>query len=440
MKPLPANIDAEIAILGSLLIDPGTVENIRPFLKPDHFYDTRHQWIYQAILDMSANGTPADLVTLPDTLEARQQLDEIGGVGFIMDLINGVPTSTHAEYYAEIVVKLAGDRQAIRLAQQIAERAYLAQGQGLDFASTLIRDASSAFSQITSEGPRFLDDVMNDMVKKAGEMWQAREAGELVDIKLPWQDLTEILGGGLLPGDLVLVVGEPSVGKSTFVHQVGDHAAMFGNGVLVFTTETRPDNFAARQLAPRAGVPIRSLLSGNISPADWDSVFQNITKVRRDGVMLDSIFDAQAFERHIQQARAALDQRGIDLRVVVFDYLQQFRDSRYKDRRVEIGAVINQIRELMVRYGLTGIVVSELDKGSYKNGGKAHIFGSKESGSIEYAATIGIALYRNDEGRVVCDVQKNKDGARRKFILPPMASNAAWFGSARPYTVISNNP
>ena len=304
MKLLPANIDAEIAILGSLLIDPGTIENIRPFLKPDHFYDTRHQWIYQAILDMSANGTPADLVTLPDTLEARQQLDEIGGVGFIMDLINGVPTSTHAEYYAEIVVKLAGDRQAIRLAQQIAERAYLAQGQGLDLASTLIRDASSAFSQITSEGPRFLDDVMDDMVKKAGEMWQAREAGELVDIKLPWQDLTEILGGGLLPGDLVLVVGEPSVGKSTFVHQVGDHAAMFGNGVLVFTTETRPDNFAARQLAPRAGVPIRSLLSGNISPADWDSVFQNITKVRRDGVMLDSIFDAQAFERHIQQARA----------------------------------------------------------------------------------------------------------------------------------------
>ena len=97
MKLLPANIDAEIAILGSLLIDPGTIENIRPFLKPDHFYDTRHQWIHQAILDMSANGTPADLVTLPDTLEARQQLDEIGSVGFIMDLINGVPTSTHAE-------------------------------------------------------------------------------------------------------------------------------------------------------------------------------------------------------------------------------------------------------------------------------------------------------------------------------------------------------
>jgi hypothetical protein len=77
-----------------------------------------------------------------------------------------------------------------------------------------------------------------------------------------------------------------------------------------------------------------------------------------------------------------------------------------------------------------------LDKGSYKNGGKVHIFGAKESGSIEYAATVGIALYRNEQERVVCDVQKNKDGKRGSFILPALADNAAWFGSPRPYTVL----
>ena len=432
---IPANIEAECAILGSLLMDASAIQRVRPFLKPEHFYNERHGWIYTAILDMAATGRPADFLTLTDALEAKRQLEEAGGPAYIMDLINAVPTAVHVEYYAEIVVKLASDRQAIRLASQIAEQAYQGNGRALDMAATLLQDARNGFSA-TMDGPRFLDDVLDEVIKTAEIMDQARRAGALVDIKLPWQDLTDIVTGGLLPADLMLVVGEPSVGKSTFVHQIADHTAQFGHGVLIFTTETRDANFAARQLAPRAGVGSRDLLSGNLNEDGWVRVIQNVDKVRRAGMMIDSnTYDAQAFERSIQQAKQALEQRGIDLRLVVFDFLQQFRDSRYKEKRLEVGAVIYQIRELMVRYGLTGIVVSELAKSSYTNGGKVHIFGSKESGSIEYAATIGVALYRNDEQRVVCDVQKNKDGRRASFILPALADNAAWFGSPRPYKV-----
>lgn len=433
---LPANTEAESAILGSLLIDPDAVQRVQSFLKAEHFYNERNGWIYQVIVDMAATGKPADFLTVTDALEARKQLEEVGGPAYVMDTINAVPTAIHAEYYAEIVVKLASDRQAIRLAQQIVEQAYQGQGRALDMASSLLQDARNGFAAAI-DGPRFLDDVMDEVIQTAETMDKARRAGALVDIKLPWQDLTDIVTGGLLPADLMLVVGEPSVGKSAFVHQIADHAAQYRHGVLIFTTETRDSNFAARQLAPRAGVGSRDLLSGNLDESGWLRIVQNIDKVRRAGMMIDSnTYDAQAFERRIQQAKRALEQRSIDLRLVVFDFLQQFRDSRYKEKRLEVGAVIYQIRELMVRYGLTGIVVSELDKGSYKNGGKVHIFGSKESGSIEYAATIGVALYRNDEQRVVCDVQKNKDGKRGMFTLPALADNAAWFGSTKPYTVL----
>ncbi len=433
---LPANTEAEQAVLGSLLIDPSAVQRVGSFLKAEHFYSERHAWIYGAILDLAAAGKPSDIVTVTDELEARRQLTEIGGEAAVMDLINYTPTAVHAEYYAEIVVKMATDRQAIRLAQQITEQAYLCQGKALDMATTLLQDARAGFTA-ASDGPRFLDDVLDQLIVNAEAMDEARRSGSLVDIKLPWQDLTDIISSGLLPADLMLVVGEPSVGKSTFVHQIADHAAMFGHGVLFFTTETRDINFAARQLAPRAGVASRDLIAGNLDAAGWLGVTQNMDKVRRAGMMIDSsTYDAQAFERRIQQARAALERKGLDLRLVVFDFLQQFRDSRYREKRLEVGAVIYSIRELMVSYGLAGIVVSELDKGSYKNGGKAHIFGAKESSSIEYAATIGIALYRNDEQRVVCDVQKNKDGKREKFLLPAIADNAAWFGPTRPYKVI----
>lgn len=433
---IPANTEAELAVIGSVLIDPDAIARVASFLKPTHFYQQKNGWIYQAVLDLTHRGTCADFVTVCDELEHRQQLAEIGGAAFVMDTINAVPTAIHAEHYAEIVVKLAMDREAIRLAGQIAQEAYTGQGRGLEAAMQLITETRQGFAA-AADGPRFLDDVLDELIDRANAMQADRKAGRLVDIKFPWMDLTDIIHGGLLPADLMLVVGEPSVGKSTFVHQLSDHAALQGHGVLLFTTETKDRNFASRQLAPRAGVNSRDLIAGQLDDDGWERVMRTMDKVRRPTFLVDSqTYDAQAFERRIQQAQVALDRRGAVLRLVVFDFLQQFRDSRYKEKRLEVGAVIYQMREIANRYGVAAIVVSELSKDTYKNGGgKVHIFGSKESSSIEYAATIGIALYRDEQERVVCDIQKNKDGRRGKFTLPPMADNAAWFGSPRPYTV-----
>jgi replicative DNA helicase len=391
--------------------------------------------VYAVILDLAGRGVNADFVTVCDELERRNQLPEIGGAAYVMDLINAVPTAIHAEHYAEIVLRLAMDRQAIRLAGQIAQEAYAGNGRGLDAAAQLLTEARAGFAAASS-GPRFLDDVLTELVDKANFAQAQRKAGQIVDIRLPWSEANDIIRGGLLPSDLLLVVGEPSVGKSTFVHQIADHAAMFGHGVLIFTTETRDINFAARQLAPRAQVGSRELIAGQLDEFGWERVMRNIDAVRRSSLMIDSnTYDAQAFERRIQQARTALNQRGHELRLIVFDFLQQFRDSRYREKRLEVGGVIYQMREIANTYGVACAVVSELSKETYRAGGKVHIFGSKESSSIEYAATIGVALYRDDTGRVVCDVQKNKDGRRDKFTLPPIADNAAWFGSTRPYKV-----
>jgi replicative DNA helicase len=431
----PANPEAELAVLGSVLIDPDAIGRVGTFLKPEHFYQQKHAWIYQSVIDLSRRGSPADFVTVCDELERHRQLDEVGGAAYVMDLINAVPTAIHAEYYAEILVKMATDRRAIILAGQIVQEAYAGHGRGLEVASQLLGDARSEFA-VASSGPRFLDDVMEELIDRANIMQAERNAGRLVDVKFPWTDLTDIIHGGLLPADLMLVVGEPSVGKSTFVHQLADHAALQGHGVLLFTTETKDRNFASRQLAPRAGVSSRDLIAGQLDDGGWERVMRAMDKVRRPSFLVDSnTYDAQAFERRIQQAQIALERRGATLRLVVFDFLQQFRDSRYKEKRLEVGGVIYQMREIANTYGLAAIVVSELSKDTYKNGGKVHIFGSKESSSIEYAATIGIALYRDEQDRVVCDIQKNKDGKRGRFLLPALAQDAAWFGSARPYTV-----
>lgn len=431
----PSDAEAECAVLGSCLIDPSATERVSSFLKTEYFFAEKHGWIYQAILDIDRRGAVADFVTTCEELERKGRLEELGGSAYVMELINAVPTSIHVEYYAEIVVRLARDRQAIRVAQQVTQEAYTGRGRGLDTAVTLLQDARSGFAA-ASGGPRFLDDVLVDLIDRASLSQALRKAGQLVDVMLPWSDMTSIIHGGLLPADLMLVVGAPSVGKSTFVHQIADHAALFGHGVLIFTTETRDINFAARQLAPRAMVGSRDLISGQLDGDGWERVMRSVDAVKRNSMMIDSgTYDAQAFERRIQQASAAMERRGVALRLIVFDFLQQFRDSRYKEKRLEVGSIIYQMREIANTYGVACIAVSELDKASYKSGGKVHIFGSKDSSSIEYACTIGIALYRDEAERVVCDVQKNKDGKCGSFTLPALAQDAAWFGSAKPYKV-----
>ena len=121
---VPANPEAELAVLGSLLIDPDALVDVMAVLKPEDFYSERHQWIYQAILALSAKRQPADFVTVCDELERRKQLDEVGGAAYVMDLINAVPTAIHARYYAQKVEEQAVLRKLIRAAGQIAQVAY----------------------------------------------------------------------------------------------------------------------------------------------------------------------------------------------------------------------------------------------------------------------------------------------------------------------------
>ena len=163
---IPADTEAERAVLGSCLIDPDATERVGAFLKAEHFYQEKNGWIYTAILDLAARGVQADFVTTCEELERKAQLEEIGGGAFVMDLINAVPASIHVEYYAEIVVRLAQDRQAIRLAGQIVQEAYTGRGRALDTAATLLQDARAGFAAAV-DGPRFLDDVLTDLIDRA---------------------------------------------------------------------------------------------------------------------------------------------------------------------------------------------------------------------------------------------------------------------------------
>lgn len=424
----PANMNAEQAVLGSILIDNALLTRLRVLLPPAAFYSVKHTWVYEAMLALSDSNQAVDFITLTDELERRRQLTECGGSAWVMDLVNAVPTSIHGEYYAQIVLKLHRNREAIRVAHQIVQAAYSGE-EALQVAKQLLSDSAKAnYQSIT--GPKPLNEIILSMLDNASDMAERRRAGQLVDVELPFWQLNQIVKPGLLPGDLMLVVGEPSIGKSTFVHMLGDYAAARGHGVLVFTTEMTENQFASRQIAPRAKVPSRNIRAGIMNEAQWAAVYQAGGQVGWPNLHVDaSTNDIQAVELRIQQAVSRMEETGHRLRVVVVDYLQEFRDSRSKDRRLEVSAAIRLFRDLAKVYDTAFVVVSSLERGTYRGAGVPNIFGSKESGDIEYAVSIGLALYRHpdDSNVVIADVQKNRDGEKRQISLPPFVNGFAWY-------------
>lgn len=431
MQPIDTYAESpERALVGSLLIDSGYAVRVRGLVPVEAFQDGRLAWVYAAILDLDAAGQPVDVVTVTNDLERRRQLSEIGGAAWVMDLINAVPTPVHAEHYARMVAAAWKKRDTIALAQRIVQAAMDGSaGDPLDNALVLISETRKRHG-VADAGPQAMDAIIGDTLDKAGARSEARRAGTDVVVRTPFHEFNQHLAGGLMAGDVLTIIGEPGVGKSTFAHMCADAAAEHGRGVLAFITEMNRNQFAARQLASRSGVDSRTIRSGAMSGDQWAKVYRSAEIVSHPSFLVDDkTFDSLRFDERIQQATVALERIGKKLDLIVFDYLQLFKDSRRKDKRTEISDIINYIRELSSAYEVPVIVVSASSREGYKAGGKPSLYNAKESGDIEYATTIGLALWRDPmTGQVQAEIQKNRDGkAWVAFSLPPMLPGAAWY-------------
>jgi replicative DNA helicase len=272
--------------------------------------------------------------------------------------------------------------------------------------------------------------IVDDTIRMATDAADKRLEGREVIIPTPFLALNRCLAGGMMAGDVITVIGSPGIGKSTFAHMCADHAAAQGRGVMAFITEMNRFQYAARQIAPHAQVDSRTIRSGTMSGAQWERVWTAAGQVGRPNFLVDDkTFDATRFEERIGQAIMMLERIGQHLGLIVFDYLQLFKDSRRKDKRVEVGDIINSIRELANAYEVPVIVVSSLAREGYKNDAKPNLYNSKESGDIEYATTIGLAMWRETAtSGITMEIQKNRDGkAWEQFQLPPRIEGAAWY-------------
>jgi replicative DNA helicase len=359
-KLLPQNVEAEVGVLGSLLIDPEAVVQVADTLRPDDFYREAHRVIFQAVLDLYESGEPADLITLTDELQRRGQLDDIGGASFVSSLANQVPTSANVDYYAQIVERTAILRRLIHAAGQIAAVAYNEPDAtvALEQAEKLIFNVSQNITRTDFDPIR---ETLREYIDKLDQLHEHR--GTIVGVASGFADLDRMTGG-LQKSDLVILAARPSVGKTAMALSLAHNAALrFGHSVAIFSLEMSKEQLVARLLSMDAQVDQQRLRTGYIEDAEWERISESVGRLSEANIYIDDTPGITLVEMR-SKARRLMLEHGSD--IIIVDYLQLMQGSGagrgHENRVQEISEISRGLKGLARELNVPVLALSQLSR------------------------------------------------------------------------------
>lgn len=343
-RPVPYDLAAEEAVLGSLLLDRDAIIKIAPFLRPEDFYREANGWVYAAILDLYTRREPPDPVTLSAELERSGRLQNIGGSSYLVGLVNRTPTSVHVEYYAHIVERSSVLRRLISAGGEIAALGYSEEQEVttvLDKAEQLLfavsqRTANQEFASI--------EQVLNEYYDRIEQI--QHNPGSVVGVPTGFHDLDEVTGG-LQPSDLIILAARPGVGKTSLALGMAHNASMKGKHVGVFSLEMGREQLVQRLLAVETGVDSQRLRLGYLTDDDWVHVSDAIGRLASLPIYIDDSAGLSISELR-SKARRLKAEVGVDM--LIIDYLQLMQGTSRKDgNRVQEVTEISRNIKLMAR-------------------------------------------------------------------------------------------
>lgn len=392
-KTVPANPEAEEAVLGSLLIDPDAVLKVASFLEAEDFYRERNGWIYRAILGLHERREPADFVTLCDELERNNLLQEIGGAAYITQLINNVPSAAYVEHYGHIVERTATLRRLIDAAGKIATLAYEeAQevDEVVDRAEQIIFDVAERRVRRELAPVR---QVMHEVVDRIDYLH--RHQGQLLGVPSGFTGLDRLLGG-FQKSDLLILAARPAVGKTALSLNFALNAARkFRKVVAYFSLEMSAEQLVQRLLSMETGIDQQRLRKGEIEERDWEIIMAAAGELSQTMLFIDDTPAMSALELRTK-ARRLQAEHGLDL--IVVDYLQLMRgDNKSENRVQEISYISRALKGLARELECPVIALSQLSRAvESRTDHKPMLSDLRESGSIEQDSDIVMFIYRED--------------------------------------------
>ena len=390
----PQNLDAEMSLIGAILIDEEVLIDIVEIVKAADFYDKRHAAIFASIIRLYEHHQPVDLLTLTNELKKREALDAVGGSSYLAELTNYVPTASHAASYAEIVAQAAVRRRLIKAGGDITELAF---NEELTVPQLLGQSEAELFSVSDASLKQDLssmEDILNDSFERLDELYKNK--GAIRGIRTGYRDLDNKTAG-LQRSDLIILAARPAMGKTTFVTNLAYNIATIEKkSVLFFSLEMSKEQLVDRMLADAAGVDSWNIRTGNLSDEDFAKLADAMGEMAEAPIFIDDTPGVSVLEMRTKARRAAHDG---ELGLIVIAYLKLMQGSgsakSSANRVQEVSEISRGLKLLARELNVPVIALSQLSRSVESRDPKIpQLADLRESGSIEQDADIVMFLYR----------------------------------------------
>ncbi len=421
----PSSNQAEHALLGGLMLDNSSWDRIADLVGASDFFRPDHRLIFDAIQALAERSQPADPVTLGEHLASRSELGNAGGTAYLAELVTDTPSAANVAFYARIIRERALLRRLIEVGNEIAASAYQPEGRLI---AELVDEAERRVFEIAERGQRRgsgfirLKDVLNSTIDRLDMLHQSQ--GAVTGLPTGFTRLDEYTAG-LQPGDLIIVAGRPSMGKTSLALNIAENAALgSGKSAAVFSMEMSVEQLAMRMVSSLGRVDQAHLRNGRFGDDDWPRINGAIQQMAEAPIYIDDTPSMTPTEVRAR-ARRLQRERGLDL--IVVDYLQLMRVAgTAENRATEISEISRSLKGLARELRVPVIALSQLNRSVESRADKKPVMSDlRESGAIEQDADLILFIYRDEvynhdsqrKGIADISIAKQRNGPTGEFPL-----------------------
>ena len=400
LKVPPHSIDAEQSVLGGLLIDNGAFDKVGDVVTDGDFYRDDHRRIFRHVSRLIERGKPADVVTVDEAIKVSEDKDKTGGITYLAALAGNTPSAHNVRRYAEIVRECAVLRKLIEVSAEIADSALNRMGKDV---GQLLDEAESKVFQIAEAGARTrqgfmeIQPLLTQVMERIDLLYHKDNPSDITGIPTGYRDLDRETSG-LQPGDLIIIAGRPSMGKTALALNMAEHAAVENKlPVAIFSMEMSGSQLAMRMLGSIGRLDQHKLRTGRLSDDDWNRLTNAVGKLHDAPILVDESGALNALELRARARR--LHRQYGKLGLIVVDYLQLMQaSSEGENRATEISEISRSLKSLAKELKVPVVALSQLSRAvEQRTGPKRPIMSDlRESGAIEQDADLILAIYREE--------------------------------------------
>ncbi len=438
IKVPPHSDEAENSVLGAILIDKDAIVEVAGFLRPEFFYNNINATVFEAMLSLYEKRSPIDLITLSETLKKRKALTDIGGMAYLTQIANSVPTSANIEHYGLIVKDHHTKRKLIAAAGKISQDAF---DEAADVKDVLDKTEQSIFaisqSHVT-QGFLQLRDALVESFDRLDEL--QKKSGSLRGLATGFKDIDNKLAG-LQPSNLIVLAARPGMGKTAMILNIAQHVAIHDKqAVGIFSLEMSKEELVDRLLVGQADIDAWKLKTGRLEEADFDKLQEAMGILGDAPIFIDDTPGISVMEMRTKARRLQVEHK---LSFLIVDYLQlAYAGKSFENRVQEVSYISQSLKNLARELKIPVIAVSQLSRAVEARGTKIpQLADLRESGAIEQDADVVMFLYRPEEEQEKADqfnvkllVAKHRNGSTGEIDLIFRGDRVKFYGMERKRT------